>query len=623
MDGKAFCENRLKTQGREEEAETSTSTTPTLDEQGRDLTALARSDKLTRVIGRQQEIRSVMKTLVRRQKANPLLLGEPGVGKTAIVEGVASLLASEDLHPRLTNLRVIELSMGSLVAGTKYRGTFEDRIKAIIKEARENPGIVLFIDEIHTLVGTGRTEGGSLDAANILKPALARGEITVIGATTLSEYRKHFESDAALERRFHPIYVEEPSVDATIELLSKVQDQYAKHHSVQITEDAIKSCVQMAIRFVPDRRLPDKAFDLLDEACAEASLGGVEIVDETTVAQVVAEYTGIPVQKLTTAERKRMGNIAHILKKRVIGQDAAIASLCKTVRLARAGLRDPKRPRGVFMFAGCSGVGKTELARTLADFLFPEGDALIKIDMSEYSEKFTASRLVGAPPGYAGHGDEGLLTGPLRRRPYAVVLLDEFEKAHPDVQSMFLSLFDEGVITDADGRRVDAREAFFIVTTNVASELGSKSKMGFGSINLQTDRNEILEKVKPYFRPELLNRMDELIWFRPLASEDLRGIVELNLDRLRERAIGEDIYLTWDTDVVELCMQHRRQDNFGARPVLRAIDELVAEPLGEKLLDQSRPGEKVWNAHVTDGRVVFCNEQPTYVCEKTAEHSPA
>jgi ATP-dependent Clp protease ATP-binding subunit ClpC len=606
IDGKTYCESQIKAQKDESgEAEEAESATPTLDEQGRDLTALARQGKLTHVVGREQEIRAVMKTLVRRQKANPLLLGDPGVGKTAVVEGVAKLLASDGAPPRLRGLRIIELSMGSLVAGTKYRGTFEERLKAIIKEAKANPGIVLFIDEIHTLVGAGRTEGGSLDAANILKPALARGEINVIGATTMAEYRKHFESDSALERRFQPIHIEEPSIDESITLLKEVQHQYAEHHDVEIEDEALGACVRLAVRFMPDRRLPDKALDLLDESCAEASLSGRPQVTSTMVAEVVSERTNIPVGKLTERERARISSVEAEIGKRVVGQHEAIAQVASTVRLSRAGLRDARKPRGVFLFAGPSGSGKTELAKALADFLFPEGNALIKVDMSEYGEKFTASRLLGAPPGYSGHGEEGQLTGPLRRRPYAVVLLDEFEKAHPDVQTMFLSLFDEGVITDSEGRKVEAKEAFFVITTNAGTEVKTSSRMGFGEASLDEQKAAAIDKIRRLFRPELINRVDEIVWFRPLDDGDLLEIARMNLLRLSERAALEGVHLTWDDGLVDLCARHKKDPAFGARPVLRAIDELVAEPLGKLLLtEEGQPGA-AWRASVEGDQVRF------------------
>jgi ATP-dependent Clp protease ATP-binding subunit ClpC len=603
-DGRSFCEAQLESADEEEEEE-EVSLTPTLDEQGRDLTTLAKEGKLGRIVGRKQEIRSVMKTLVRRQKANPLLLGDPGVGKTAVVEGVAKVLATEEPPERLANVRIIELSMGSLVAGTKYRGTFEERLKTIIREARENPGIVLFIDEIHTLVGAGRTEGGSLDAANILKPALARGEITVIGATTMTEYRKHFESDSALERRFQPITVAEPTLDATVELLTQVQDMYAEHHDVGIDPEAIQACVRMAVRFIPDRRLPDKALDVLDEACAEASLSQRDLVTKQIVAEVVAERTGIPVQKLNSAERQRMANIESFIRQRVVGQDRAVNTVANSVRLSRAGLRAHQRPRGVFMFVGPSGVGKTELARALADFLFPEGDALIKLDMSEYTEKFAGSRLVGAPPGYAGHGEEGELSGALRTRPYAVVLLDEFEKAHPDVQAMFMGLFDEGVLTDSEGRKIAAKEAFFILTTNAGSQHTGRGRLGFGT-DRPDDRDAALELVRPYFRPELLNRLDEVVLFQPLSNAHLKRIVLMHLHHLGERAHEVGVDLSWTPAVVDLCAGHRPDTKFGARPVLRAIDDLVAQPLSHILIAAGEEEHlRTFRAAVRRGRVTF------------------
>lgn len=596
-DGRTLCEHHLAAE--EEEPESST---PVLDDQGRDLTALAHAGKLAPVIGRELEIRSVMKTLVRRLKANPLLLGDPGVGKTAVVEGVAQALVRDTAPERLRDLRIIELSMGSLLAGTKYRGTFEERLKDIIKEARENPGIVLFIDEIHTLVGAGRTEGGSLDAANILKPSLARGEITVIGATTVAEYRKHFESDSALDRRFQPIHVEEPSAEATVDLLRSVAHLYETHHSVTIRPDSVAACVRLSVRFVPDRRLPDKALDLLDEACADASLGGDGIVDAARVARVVSERTSIPVHTLTEAERDKLARIEPMLAARVIGQAQAVSELAASVRLARSGLRDPRRPRGVFLFAGASGVGKTELARSLADFLFPEGQALVKLDMSEYGDKFTGSRLLGAPPGYQGHGEEGQLTGPLRRRPYAVVLLDEFEKAHPDVQAMFLSLFDEGVVTDAEGRKVHAKEAFFVLTTNAGSQVIGRGRLGFGGDTPAARREAVLERARQQFRPELLNRLDGVVVFQDLGEDDLRDIVQLNLGKLRQRAAEHGVTLTWDPAVVALCAAKNREPGMGARPALRAIDELVAGPVGKTLLEADER-RRVVHAVVRDGVV--------------------
>ncbi|MCB9688440.1 MAG: tetratricopeptide repeat protein [Alphaproteobacteria bacterium] len=603
-EGKAVCDKHLG-----EEEEVPESPTPVLDEQARDLSALARAGKLSPVVGREAEIRAVMKTLVRRLKANPLLLGDPGVGKTAVVEGVAQALAAPDAPERLRHLRILELSMGSLLAGTKYRGTFEERLKDILREARENPEIVLFVDEIHTLIGAGRTEGGSLDAANILKPALARGEVTLIGATTVPEYRKHFESDSAFDRRFQPIHVEEPTPEATVQLLERVAQLYEQHHEVKVASEALAACVKLAVRFVPDRRLPDKALDLLDEVCADVSLNApagqeeAPVVDAQCVARVVSQRTSVPVHHLTEVERDRLGRIEEELRSRVIGQDPAVAELAAAIRLSRSGLRAPHRPRGVFLFAGASGVGKTELARALADFLFPEGKALVKLDMSEYAERFTGTRLLGAPPGYQGHGEEGQLTGPLRRRPYSVVLLDEFEKAHEDVQTMFLSLFDEGTVTDAEGRKVHAHEAFFVLTTNAGSEVGRAGRLGFGGDSATSRRTAALERAKQRFRPELLNRLDGVVVFEDLDADDLEAIAELHLSHLARRAAEQGVTLTWTPEVRSLVATHGADPRMGARPVLRAIDELVAEPLGRALVEGN--DRRSVHAFLDEGRVTF------------------
>jgi ATP-dependent Clp protease ATP-binding subunit ClpC len=614
QDGKNYCEAQIKRPDVPTEDDATPAArggTPTIDEQGRDLTALAISGGLPQVIGRDHEIRAVMKTLVRRLKANPLLLGEPGVGKTAVVEGVAQRLVGTDVPARLRGCRIVELSMGTLVAGTKYRGTFEERLREIVKEAKASPGLILFIDEIHTLVGAGRTEGGSLDAANILKPALARGEITVIGATTHAEYRRHFESDSALERRFQPIVVEEPSESETVELLSRVKTDYETHHTVKVMPSAVEACVRMSIRFVPDRRLPDKALDLLDEACAEASLSGQRVVDGATVALVVSDRTGVPVTQLTEADRARVAGIEPALRERVVGQESAVSRVGAAVRMAMAGLRSQGRPRGVFLFRGGSGVGKTELAKALADFLFPEGETIIRLDMSEYSDRFTTTRLLGAPPGYAGHGDEGQLTGPLRRHPYSVVLLDEFEKAHPDVQAVFLSLLDEGYITDSDGRHVNAREAFFVLTTNAGSDVNvsrRRSRVGFATAPID-DRERAMEELKPYFRPELLNRLDEIVEFSPLDEEALTLIATKRLVDLADRAKLAGIRLAWTAEVAPALARRAASDREGARPLLRAVDAAVGEPLGRLLLSEGRDLSAArWLATVNDGQVVLVQE---------------
>ncbi len=629
LEGKAYCEAKLKSSdgaAPSSSAEDSTvspkvageSATPTLDEQGRDLTAAAREGRLPKVVGRDDEIRQVMKTLVRRLKANPLLLGEPGVGKTAVVEGLAQRLVSGEAPERLKGIRIVELSMGSLIAGTKYRGTFEERLREIIKEAASQPGLVLFIDEIHTLVGAGRTEGGSLDAANILKPALARGEITVIGATTHAEYRQHFESDSALERRFQPIVIEEPSESASIALLGAMAGVYETHHKVKVKEDALAACVQMAVRFFPDRRLPDKALDMLDEACAEASLSNEAFVDADVVARVISERTGVPVQRLTDSDRARMATMEAFLEDRIVGQHESVVRLSEAVRLARSGLRAPERPRGVFLFRGASGVGKTELAKAMADFLFPEGDALIRLDMSEYADRFTASRLLGAPPGYSGHGEEGQLTGPLRKKPYSVVLLDEFEKAHPDVQAVFMQLLDEGTITDADGRQVNAREAYFILTTNAGTDAKAASRMGFERGGLDA-RAAALEAVKPFFRPELLDRIDEVIAFHDLDQPTLESIATLHLGHLRARAADHNLALRWNDDLLQHLVNKRRSGERGARQVIRAVDTEVGEPLGRLLI--TRTSDRLRNVvvKIVDGSVEVDVDTPSNRAKPEAE----
>lgn len=579
-----------------------------LQEQGRDLTELAKQGELSPVIGRKSEIRSVMKTLARRLKANPLLLGDPGVGKTAVVEGVAQQLASAMAPKRLKHLRIIELSMGGLVAGTKYRGTFEERLKGIVKECKDNPEIVLFIDEIHTLVGAGRTEGGSLDAANILKPALARGEITIIGATTVEEYTQSIETDSALDRRFQPIRIEEPSEAEAVQLLTALGPSYEKHHEVRIDAAALQAAVKLAVRYIPERRLPDKALDVIDEACAEVSLSGGSLVTREIVAEVMSERTGVPVSDLGDTDRERLLGLEEALTTRVIGQPEAVRQIADAVRMARSGLRDPGRPRGVFMFVGSSGVGKTELAKALADTLFPEGDALIRMDMSEFSDKFTASRLVGAPPGYAGRGEEGQLSGPLRRRPYAVVLLDEFEKAHPDVQAMFLSLFDEGRLTDAEGREVHATEAFFILTTNAGTEFSGRSRLGFGGASADQRRALAMDRLRKSFRPELLNRLDDTVLFDPLERESRVAIAQLHLGGLADRAAERGVTLTWTPEVAVLCADHGADPAYGARPVVRAVEELVAEPLGGRII--ARPEKRSVRAVVEDGEVHFRGPSP-------------
>jgi ATP-dependent Clp protease ATP-binding subunit ClpC len=613
QEGLAFCQGNMKQAiPTEDEAPLiEESGTPILDEQARDLTELARNHKLPKIVGREKEIRAVMKTLVRRLKGNPLLLGEPGVGKTAIVEGVAKHIVFDNPPKRLKDKRLLELSVGSLVAGTKYRGTFEERLKAIIEEAESHPDVILFIDEFHTLIGAGRTEGGALDAANILKPALARGSIQLIGATTRSEYRKHIESDSALERRFQTVEVEEPSETEALELLRGLVDVYEAHHEVTVNPESLLWCVRHSVRFQPDRRLPDKALDLLDESCSEASVSGETEVTPETVARVISEKTKIGVDQLTDAERSALDGIDEELSQRVLGQAEAITRLTTSVRLARSGLNAVDKPRGVFLFAGKSGVGKTLLAQTLADSLFPEGDALIRIDMAEYSEKFSSTRLLGAPPGYAGHGEEGQLTGALRNKPYAVVLLDEFEKAHSDVQAMFLGLFDDGRVTDAEGRQVFARNAYFVLTTNAGSTTNPHVGFGGGASSRERTERRYTAELRDQLSPELLSRIDEVIVFNELGAETLAQIVDMELAMLNERAASQGVGLTWSTHVCSYVVEQAKEaPQEGARGALRALHALVAQPLSELLFRTATREPRSIHICIENERVTFEQESP-------------
>jgi ATP-dependent Clp protease ATP-binding subunit ClpC len=541
--------------------------TPTLAAFSRDLTELARQGKLDPVIGRDREIDRVISILARRSKNNPCLVGEPGVGKTAIVEGLAQRIASGEAPRSLQGKRVLALSLGPLVAGTKYRGEFEGRVKRILDEVKRSArDVVLFIDELHTLVGAGSAEGAPLDLSAMIKPELARGDLQCIGATTFDEYRKYVEADAALERRFQPVMVEEPSIDETIEILRGLRERYARHHNVTIEETAIETAAQLSARFIADRFLPDKAIDLVDEAAASVALankGNVELqcVRSADVAAVVTRWTGIPLSSLTESQAGLLLGLESVLAKRVVGQERAIAAVSEAIRRARTGLHDPRKPLGTFLFRGPSGVGKTELAKTLAEALFGSEAALVRVDLSEFTEPHTISRLLGAPPGYAGHDEPGQLTEPVRRRPYCVVLFDEVEKAHPDVASILLQILDDGRLTDAKGRTIDFRHALIILTTNLADD-----ELGVA------------------FRLELLDRIDEIVPFRELGLEQIEAIVTIHVDALAQRLGARNVTLNLSSDAKLYLARVSMASGSGARYVQRTVSHYVSTPLSTALL---------------------------------------
>jgi ATP-dependent Clp protease ATP-binding subunit ClpC len=631
-------------------AEGTPSTSLVLDQFGRNLTQAAREGKLDPVIGRELEIERVMQVLSRRTKNNPVLIGEPGVGKTAVVEGLAQAIVKNDVPETLKDKQVYSLDLGALVAGSRYRGDFEERLKKVLKEIKTRGDIILFIDEIHTLVGAGAAEG-AIDAASILKPMLARGELQTIGATTLDEYRKHLEKDAALERRFQPIQVKEPSVAHTIEILKGLRDRYETHHRVSITDGALAAAANMADRYVSDRFLPDKAIDLIDEAGSrlrikrmtapaelrafddkianarkekESAIDGQDFekaaglrdtekaliaekveaekhwkatdldkvteVDEELIAQVLSASTGIPVFKLTEEETARLLRMEDELHRRVIGQDQAIKALSQAIRRTRAGLKDPKRPGGSFIFAGPSGVGKTELSRTLASFLFGDADALIQLDMSEYSERHTASRLFGAPPGYVGYDEGGQLTEKVRRRPFSVVLFDEIEKAHPDIFNSLLQVLEDGRLTDAQGRTVDFKNTVIIMTTNLGTRDISKS-LGLGFANTDDDltnyermKGKVSDELKSHFRPEFLNRIDDVIVFHQLTKDQIIQIVDLMIANLDERLRAKDMGIELTTAAKGLLADRGYDPLLGARPLRRTIQREIEDALSERIL---------------------------------------
>jgi ATP-dependent Clp protease ATP-binding subunit ClpC len=640
-----------------------------LDQFGRNLAQLAREKKLDPVIGRDKEIERVMQVLSRRTKNNPVLIGEPGVGKTAIVEGLAQKIVGGEVPETLRGKQLYTLDLGALVAGSRYRGDFEERLKKVLKEIRTRGDIILFIDELHTLVGAGAAEG-AIDAASILKPMLARGELQTIGATTLDEYRKHLEKDAALERRFQPIKVEEPTVAHTIEILKGLRDRYESHHRVTITDQALVAAANLADRYISDRHLPDKAIDLIDEAGsrlrirrmrtpgdyreledeianvrrekeaaiegqqfekaaklrdsekdllarkstkeAEARAEGIDFfdeVDEESIAEVLAMWTGIPVYKLTEEETAKLLRMEDELHKRVIGQVDAIRAVSQAIRRTRAGLKDPKRPSGSFIFLGPSGVGKTELAKTLAEFLFGDESALIQLDMSEYMEKHTVSRLVGSPPGYVGYDEGGQLTEAVRRKPFSVVLFDEIEKAHPDVFNTLLQILEDGRLTDAQGRSVDFKNTVIIMTSNLGTADLRKASVGFAradeAVTYERMKEKVNDELKRHFRPEFLNRIDEVIVFHELSQSEVTEIVDLMMKRVVSQLESQGINLELTPAAKDLLSRKGYDPTLGARPLRRAIQRLVEDPLSERILwKEFRAGETVV-VDVEDDQIAF------------------
>ncbi|MBZ0276099.1 MAG: ATP-dependent Clp protease ATP-binding subunit [Anaerolineae bacterium] len=574
--------------------------TPLLDKYGRDLTRQAADGKISAAIAREREIRALARTLARNKKNNPLLLGDAGVGKTAVVEGLAYAIYDNTAPRSLLNKRIVQIEIGTLVAGTSLRGQFEERLIGIVDEAKNAGNVILFIDEIHTIVGAGDTIDSNLDAANILKPALARGEIMCIGATTHEEYRRAIAQDPALDRRFRTLDIDEPSEEDTLAILNGQINRLETHHQVSIRPEAMEAAVRLSVRYLPDRRLPDKALDLLDEACTrvvitsispDESFDGTPEVHVENVAAVLSDWSGIPVTELTQDEKRRLAGVNEALAQRVVGQEEAVRTVADAIKTARAGLGNPNRPVGVFLFLGPSGVGKTELARALADFLFGSDEAMLRLDMSEFHDSHTVARLIGAPPGYKDTQRGGQLSDGLRRRPYCVVLLDEVEKAAPEVFDIFLQVFDEGRLSDAHGRHVDARHAVFIMTSNIGTEETGKQ---IGFINDPEKLPDYTAHLGRFFRPEFLNRIDEVITFRSLSQDTLRKILDLQLGDLRERLAEQKLTLRLTDDARELILKHGYDPINGARPLRRSIERLLTRPLSTKIVEDTfHPGDIV------------------------------
>ena len=658
-------------EGEAEEGEGKTKT-PALRAFGRDLTKMAKEGELDPVIGREEEMERVIQILCRRTKNNPVLVGEAGVGKTAIVEGLAQEIGSGNVPEILRDKRVVTLDLALMVAGTKYRGQFEERIKAVMDEIRKVKNVILFIDELHTIVGAGSAEG-AMDASNIIKPALSRGELQCVGATTLNEYRKYIEKDAALERRFQQIKVEEPSEDDAVEILKGLQEKYESHHKVRYSPEAINASVRLTSRYVTGRYLPDKAIDVIDESGARARIGTltrppkikdlegnidtinkekveainaqdfekaaslrdrekqakkdleevietwkadseerVVDIEEDDIMAVVSKWTGVPLQRMEEKETEKLLRMEDDLQECVIGQDVAVRAISKALRRSRADLKDPRRPIGSFLFLGPTGVGKTYLARNLAEFMFGDADSLIQIDMSEYMEKFTSSRLIGSPPGYVGYEEGGQLSEAVRRRPYSVVLFDEVEKAHPDVMNLLLQILEEGMITDSFGRKIDFRNTIIILTSNVgASSIARQTSLGFGAMNEEDAdfdgmKSKIMDESKKHFKPEFLNRLDDLVVFRMLEKEDLKAIVNLEVDKLCVRLAERDIILQLDDSARSFLISEGYDPNFGARPMRRAVERHLEDPLAESLLRGTvKEGNLVEVRHVEGSEELF------------------
>jgi ATP-dependent Clp protease ATP-binding subunit ClpC len=644
--------------------------TPNLKNFGRDLTELARTGKLDPIIGRENETERVIQILSRRTKNNPCLIGEPGVGKTAVVEGLAQRIVAGNVPENLQNKTVVTLDIASMIAGAKYRGEFEERFKNVMEEVRKNPNIILFIDEIHTIVGAGAAEG-AVDAANIIKPALARGEMQVIGATTISEYRKHIEKDAALERRFQSVMVGEPSKEEALQILRGLREKYETHHKLKISDEALEAAVNLSVRYIADRFLPDKAIDLIDEAASrlrihaltsppdlkaleekmralakekEEAIAAQEFeraahlrddekklkadydekkaawgraqdnqeltVREEDIADVVTQWTGIPVNRLLEEESDKLLNLEELLKKRVIGQDDAVCAVARAIRRGRMGLKDPQRPVGSFIFMGPTGIGKTELAKALAEVMFGDAGAMIRLDMSEYMEKHSVSKLIGSPPGYVGFEEGGQLTEKIRRKPYSVVLFDEIEKAHPDVFNILLQVLEDGILTDSQGRHVDFRNTVIILTSNVgAAEMQAGRALGFtakeGSNDRDAQRERMMEALKGTFRPEFLNRIDDIIIFNSLESQDIEKIATLMLNDVCRRTEALGISVTFHESVAQLLAKEGFDPAYGARPLRRAVVRLVEDPFSTEMLEGRIHSGDTVEAHVEDGKILF------------------